>query len=250
MYGSKRLHTETSSMNLMDVSPATDLAVLLFASDLKVNLPSAHAWDEQQLQEEEHKWRQQKQLQQQHQQDEQGLQGQQQQQKQDGKQRAQQPHEQQKQQEFDDQQQQKQQDGEQGEQAQADFSCPRPDWLPAAEATLLEGFMVYKFPAAEHLDAVLQLRQHLQTLLRIQVAGGGLQAQGFSESISRVLCGLLEGGGGGGEREGVLGVLKGTLEEAEREGGGKAESERLEKELRELEEQQQRKRRQRGRQGR
>jgi hypothetical protein len=213
-------------MNLMDVSPATDLAVLLFAPELKVTLPSSQEWQE--------------------------LEERQQQAGQQGGQQLQQQQLGQQKQEEEEQKQQLKQEQEEGGQRVADCkgeregeSGPRPEWLPAAEATLLEGFMVYKFPAAGHLAAVLQLRQHLRTLLRIQVAGGGLQAQGFSESMSRVLCRLLEGGQG---RDGVLGALKESLQELEGEGEGKAEAEKLEKELQKLEQQQARRVKQKRRQ--
>ena len=289
MYGSKRQNIETGSVRLLDMSPATDLAVLLFAPDLKVTVPSADAWQQEQLQQQlmqlsgesggaiagqkqqqgeeegskrghieelgrKEKTKQQQQQEQQGQgqgEEAVGARGQgvveevgtmeilQQQQQQEGQgieavaARGEDGHafefvatnyQQHQHQQEPQQQQQEQGEGEgqlvprpnqaplkveenpdssqescKGPAATSqafeegsltDAAIPRESLksqIPKAEVTLMEGFTRFGFSQGEQLDAVLQLRQHLQTLLEIQLAGGGLQAREFSLKLGELL---------------------------------------------------------------
>ena len=109
---------------------------------------------------------------------------------------------------------------------QEEMESTPPSW-PQAEATVMESFTQFRFSQGEQLDAVLQLRQHLQTLLEIQLAGGGLQAREFSLKLGELLGGVFEA-----ERDGqVKGADKGLYK-------AKALLERHRKETQEQEERQ------------
>jgi hypothetical protein len=56
---------------------------------------------------------------------------------------------------------------------------------------LLGGFVQYSFPEGTHLDALLQLRRHIQSLLRVTIEGSEVLASAFSSSLAGALGQLL-----------------------------------------------------------
>jgi hypothetical protein len=174
-------------MSLLNLSPATDLAVLLFAPDIKVSLPSAHTWQQQQQHsaqdvsnrdvvssDEEGKGLlrakqgdvvgEGKPMKQQQQQSRQNL----------------------KLENVEEVHQDASQDGWYSP-LRIDLSTGQLPEEVQAEAKVMEGFAQFQFSQGEQLAAILQLREHLQTLLQVQLAGGGLQARNFSVRLSHVL---------------------------------------------------------------
>jgi hypothetical protein len=61
----------------------------------------------------------------------------------------------------------------------------------AGVVQLLGGFAQYTFPEATHLDALLQLRRHIQSLLRVTIEGSEVLASAFSSSLAGTLGQLL-----------------------------------------------------------